>query len=405
MTADAGDASVDIDSAAIVDAAPRPDVDQPPDIYPAHHHPLPLLDDRGGPLLTTVKVVTVTFEGDALRDELRQFDDALVTSAWWKTLGNGFGLGLGTSGGYAELKDTVSGKSLDNATDLKSFIQDRVTDHTLPDPDANTLYALYFPTTTSIHLGTQTTCPSLRGFHDSAEVRLGGTPPIQVAYAVLPRCVIGTSQDDKDSLTEAASHEFLEAATDPQPDTGLGWIMGSADAWTGAQGAETADLCGVRSPIDVGTWAVTTAWSNVAAKASHAPCQPSPAGRIYFGAAVDTELGTVHTAAGDHTSDGFATVKRGASRDMDVVVFSEAALPSDVQLTVGRISISNPANLLPMATGITATLSRTHAHNGETSILTLSAASSVAPGDSLFVVRASLATGEYHSWPVILRVM
>src|SRR5207245_11186796 len=127
-------------------------LDQDPNVYPAHHHPLPLLAYSGGPLVTSPKIVTVTFEGDSLRDELRQFDDAIVASDWWKTVAHGFGIDPGGSGGYAELRDTVSGKTFDNKTDIQPWIQDQISQSNLPRPDASTVYAIYYPASTTIKL-------------------------------------------------------------------------------------------------------------------------------------------------------------------------------------------------------------------------------------------------------------
>jgi hypothetical protein len=404
----AGDAGVDaddLDADGIRDATPRGDVDQDPSVYPAVHHPLPLLAYSGGPLVTSPKVVTVTFVGDPLRDELRQFDDAIVASDWWKTVAHGFGIDPGGSGGYADLPDTVSGKTFDNKADIQPWIQDQVTQSALPRPDASTIYAIYYPASTKIKLDANMSCADFFGYHDSAEVRVGGQV-LQVPYAVLPHCSVGTPQEDKDNLTVSTSHELIEAVTDPAPNSGGGWYMSSNDAWSGPQGGETADLCESRAVMNVGPWAVTTAWANDAAQASRDPCQPSPPNEIYFGAAVDTEIAPVTTPDGTHQSDGFVVVKRGESRDVDVVVFSEAPLPSDVQLFVGRGSTNpDPTKLAPMIPGVQATLSRTKAHNGQGSTLTIKAANNATLGDHVFIVRAVLSPNQYHSWPVILRVM
>jgi hypothetical protein len=100
-------------------------------------------------------------------------------------------------------------------------------------------------------------------------------------------------------------------------------------------------------------------------------------------------------------------VKRGETKTVDVVVFSEAKLPNDVQLFVGsRVrGATDPSQLNPIAAGVTATLSPTTGHNGTHVTLTIDVASTATPGDYPYVVRAILSNpGDYHSWWVILRV-
>ena len=82
--------------------------------YPAPHHPLPVIKNFGGSVLSDIKIVTVTFEGDARRDEKRNFDDKIVTSPWWSAVTRDYGINAGTSGGHVELPDDVSGTTLDD---------------------------------------------------------------------------------------------------------------------------------------------------------------------------------------------------------------------------------------------------------------------------------------------------
>src|SRR5438876_873632 len=79
---------------------------------------LPLLRNFGGPIMANVKVVTVTFAGDTTRDAKRLFDDTIVQSTWWTAAVGEYGVGRGSSGGYVELPDTVSNKTIDNTNDI-----------------------------------------------------------------------------------------------------------------------------------------------------------------------------------------------------------------------------------------------------------------------------------------------
>ena len=225
---------------------------------------------------------------------------------------------------------------------------------------------------------------------------------VDVAYAVLPDCGGGAD-------TVTVSHELIEAATDPHPADVLGWY-GYQDAWWGAGGGEVADACEGRASVTWNGNAVTRSWVNTASAASHDPCQPVAPGEVFYAAAVPTEVvtGLVDPTGGpDYDSDGYMVVKRGETKTVDVVVFSEAKLPNDLQLVVGsRVRGStDPSQVNPITTGVTSTLSPTTGHNGTHVTLTVNVASTTAPGDYPYFVRAILNNpDDYHSWWVILRV-
>ena len=391
------------DGGTHADAAPdAPVVDPGNDVYPAPHPPLPLLTNFGGAVLSDMKIITVTYVGNANRDSLRVFDDMIVKSPWWTSVTDGFAIHPGTSGGYAELVDDVSGKTLDNDTDLKPMIQKLVTAGKLPPPDANTLYAFYFPASTTITLQGSASCQAFGAYHDSGPVTVGGAT-VEAAFAIMPDCGGGTSV--------SASHEFIEAATDPHPlatTTKPTWYAYN-DAWFGAGGGEDADLCQSRGAASEGGHDVARAWVNSAAAASHDPCQPADPSLVYFGSAIATD--TIKdipdpTGGPNYTSDGYLVVKKGASRVVDVVLFSEKKLPHDLSVVVGKRkrNSTNPTDVTPIASGVTSTLSGATGKNGTHIALTLAVDATAAPGDYPFVVRAILETGDYHSWPAILRV-
>jgi hypothetical protein len=394
MQADAGSTS----DADVPDAA-----DFPADVYPAPHHPLPTLKNLGGSVMANMKIVTVTYVGEAERDALRAFDDSIVSGAWWTAVTEGFGINAGTSGGYVELADDVSGRTLDNDADLAPYLAQLVTDGKLPAPDENTLYAIYFPASTTITLQGQTSCQSFGAYHNSAAFSVNGNA-VDTAFAVIPNCGGGRS--------DSASHEFIEAATDPHPETTTAWYANGYAAWFGftGGGGEAADLCENGPGTLVNGQTVARSWVNAAAIASRNPCVPATAGAIYYNAAIDTKESypvTDPQGSGTHLSEGFISVKRGSSSSVEVVVFSEAALPHDLALVVSKRSRggSNPMTVTPIAQGVTATLSKTTGHNGTRLTLTISADATTPKGDYKFVVRSVLETTDTQSWPAILRVL
>jgi hypothetical protein len=375
---------------------------EPPDDgpWPAAHYPLPQFAQQGGRVIASPKLVTVTFAGNADRDALRTFGDQFVAdTSWWQAVSAGYGVGAPTSGGYVELPDTVSNTTIDDSTQLKPMLQQLITAGTLPAPDLNTIYLLYFPASTTINLtGYGVSCQAYAAYHDSVAVSQDGGG-YQVAYAVIPNCPQAPATDQSmGEYTGDVSHEVIEASTDPEPQVAPGWY-GYNNAWFHMPGSvigqgEVADVCH-GSVTDANNNLLVRAWSNGAAAASHDPCQPEPAGEIYYALAVPTQpLGGL--------GDGYVVAKRGTTQTLDAVFFSEAKLPSDAQLSLG---LRQHGQLNPsIGTGITATMSQTTAHNGVHVAITITVDTSAAVNDYNVIARSQLSSTDRHDWPFVLHV-
>jgi hypothetical protein len=102
----------------------------------------------------------------------------------------------------------------------------------VPQTNDDTLYVIYLPRSMNIVDGG---CDALSGFHffgaaPNAKFEFPIPFPIffsqTFAYAVIPTaCASGSPQQIRDHITTAASHEIIEAATDPV--VGTGWINDS----------------------------------------------------------------------------------------------------------------------------------------------------------------------------------
>jgi hypothetical protein len=384
---------------------------EPPDDgpWPAAHFPMPLFVNQGGVVLSSPEVITVTFVGDTNRDALRAFDDQLIADPWWGLVTQGYGVGAATGGVYVELPDTVSNMTIDDSA-LQPMIAAWVASGALPPPDSNSVYMMFFPSSTTITLDGGASCQAFGGYHNSGPVALEAGM-VDTAYAVIPDCGGGMEE-----FTTDVSHELIEAATDPHPETGTAWY-GYNDAWftspgqTGGQG-EVADVCERFGYVDDSSGNVLSrAWNNTAATASLDPCQPETPGENFFSVAVPTSTEPSKTIGGT-TSGGYLVIKQGATQTIDSIIFSDAQLPSDLQLTVG--AKVKGGTLGPITTGITASLSPTSGHNGMHVTLTIQVASSVAAEDFPALVRATLnspaasadaaPTSVHHDWPFIVRV-
>lgn len=448
--------------ASVVDVVEEPDLDAGPDItqnpnvYPSNHHPIPQLDYNGGPILTHPRVVTITFVGDPHRDSFRDFDHLIIKSAWWQQTAEGFCIDGGAySGDCVGAGDTVApeggawlpdGSTLDAGDgsldveipydfgsildvdgsaansvqdpDIQKWLALHTSNGDFPAPDDQTLYVIYFPTTTTITIpGGQgqppsVSCEQFGGYHSyTSSAVMGG-----LAYAVIPYCDYGQGDDiNFQQVTFAVSHELAEASTDPEPtDKGLAFYLVSNDAWeanAGFVGGECGDMCFAASEIN--SWEesgynVTRIWDNHAAALSMNPCQPwSP---TYYAAALRTvpQMVPANDINGaPHISDGYVFLKRGTSVNVIADVFSQAALPHVLALYAGvdkGTATTDPSDLGTPDDLVTATLSNNQANNGDGIIVTFSAPKNASPEDVRLVIRAALETTDYNDWPVIVHV-
>ncbi len=405
--------------------APEGAEPDPHDIYPADHPPIPEMTYHGGRVLKNPKLVTVTFGGmdSELLHYLIDFDDKILTSPWWSTVMDGYGVGAGAGAGHVELEDTFSDKTTSDF-ELKQYIADQVLAGRLPLPDDDTVYMLYMPAAASIDLDGTPSCNGFGGYHNSGRldyaagsadggsgVDAGINMSQRFVYAVMMECYSayysGVSlQDLKDEETEIASHEIAEAATDPDVNAGKsGYYMVGNDAWAPNQrGGENADLCSGRG-VQEGTWWVTKVWNFASARKSLSPCVPEP-NPVFFGAVPHTEV-PARSVGGTSSNDGYIVVRKGETREVQVDVFSTAPLPGELTIVAGKQKGGgkpDPYQLSAVGKGVTMALSQSTALNGDKVTLTISVDNSAASTSSRFVVRAILTKDDYHSWPVILLV-
>jgi hypothetical protein len=428
----ASDASVDApdDAALAPDAPDAPNLEQDPNKYPSNHQPIPVLTNPAmGPVLASPKIVTITFTGDPRRDSLRAFDDALLGTAWWTSAIGGIGVGAGAGGGHVEMDRPWGNASTVYDSDIQALIQNGIQNGTLPRPDSGTIYALYFDSSVTVAMGTPTqsgglSCDSFCGYHAATLVNVpnaadagvsdaGTAAPSDVAYAVLPACAAPGcwAATDYDGVTVSASHEFAEAASDPYASLSLpSFLLDTDDSWLNpelySRGSviENGDAC-AGLMTQVSGYAVQRIWSNASAMRSEDPCQPSEAGRIFFGAAPRTKLLPVATAFGQHNSYGYLLAHVGTTATTTVDIFSNAPLPHDLTLSLGAESSRNPTGpLLVVPQHIEASLDRKTGHNGNGATLTVSVPAGAKIGKYRIVIRALLETTDFHDWPLIIDV-
>ena len=111
----------------------------------------------------------------------------------------------------------------------------------LPPNDANNLYMIHFPAGVSIKQGTSTSCVQFCAYHGTY-VRGGKN----AYYGVIPDlsggCASGCGSNTKfNNTTSVASHEMIEAVTDPA--VGLAQNLAAPLAWYDNTNGEIGDIC------------------------------------------------------------------------------------------------------------------------------------------------------------------
>ena len=317
-TTDAGDGGILGANCPAVDAG-NPFVEAP-------HGPFPSVTYYGGPVMTDPLVVTFTFKDTPNVTAIDAFGASITSTPWFSQVtkdycvpDGGPCIGGGTHGisvaiptnadaTYVDVGDTTPPDAGIGGTDLNLFMNQQiaaaVAANTIPAPTANTLYAFYFPPTTTI-TGFGTSCQDYGAYH-SAQVYSDNTTPI--VYAIMPDCPSGDPTVDLQEVEIAASHEIAESVTDPNSNGVPAWYMdqwGGPDAgitqpeyrndpWLSQQYGEVGDNC---ESIPLDYWPLDDAgtvaqriWSTSAASLGHNPCIPVPAGEAYYNASTDKVL-------------------------------------------------------------------------------------------------------------------
>ena len=234
------------------------------------------LTDYGGPVLGNAKVVAVLWGPDvdpAVRDKIGAFYSAVVTSPYFGWLGEydtaSQKIGKGTLAGEATLAPHGARKTLSDAQ-IERELAAQIKSGKLPAPDADTVFMIHFPPGVRITMGGSSSCQSggFCGYHSA--FRRGGR---RVAYAVLPDMGAGSGCDTGcgagatpfDVVTSVASHELVEAVTDPE--VGLARGLAAPLAWYDEKNGEIGDICNGKSGklrARGATYTVQKQWSNAA---------------------------------------------------------------------------------------------------------------------------------------------
>jgi hypothetical protein len=230
------------------------------------HFPFPQVPNHpGAPLLTTPKLVSVMFPGYAFESQEVAFQQWVMTSDWIAQVGAEYGIGKGSFAGNFVLD---AGAPANDAALQHLLAIQMAEGGALPAPDANTVYAVFIPLSSSF--ATQYCAEGASSYHEQS-LEGPGFP-----YIVVIDCAPDVTGTDGALYVGALeSHEIVEAATDPDPLTGPAWRFDPTSPWY-LEGGEVADLCAADWVLlpDAGV-EVQRIWSNIAAAdGGVAPCAP-----------------------------------------------------------------------------------------------------------------------------------
>jgi hypothetical protein len=223
----------------------------------------------GGPLLRNAKVVAVYWNAKVVsQDKLPAFYQWLVTSPYlgWQSEYNVTSPTAQTIGNGTYVKAVVDTKS-SAATrladpDVQKELLRMIDAGEVPAPDENTLYMMHFPPGVEIDLNGAVSCIQFCGYHGAI---VHGAK--NVYYSVVPdqggACLGGCGDDPNpfNNLTAQASHEFIEAVTDPAGALATGAGTAPPRAWYDTVNGESSDICNGQQQ-KVGPYVVQKAWSN-----------------------------------------------------------------------------------------------------------------------------------------------
>jgi len=218
----------------------------------------------GGSVFSSVKVVSVIWGSQVnptIVSTVPGFSAALVDSTYIDRMGEydtflrGVNGHRGTKqhierGSYLGQVQISPNNTSHNLTDdqVQRELKQQIRAGVLPPHDLNTLYMIYFPQNVTITLDGLTSCFDFGAYHfatNDTEMRKNN-----IFYSVEPDC-----NSSINSITFAASHEFVEATTDNIPTPGSNPAF--PQAWNDANGFAVADICGGSGQLTRGSKSYT----------------------------------------------------------------------------------------------------------------------------------------------------
>ena len=226
---------------------------------------VPQLKYYGGPMLDNVKIQLVYWNSAvAYQDQLPGFFSSITQSPYfdWLTEYNSPSVTLGRGSYLGAYVDSAVGSGQIEDADIQTELSRLLSKNAIPQPDANTLYMVYFPPGLNIDMSGSGSCQVFCAYHSA--FMSGGT---EINYGVIPdqggSCSGGCGGDANqfNNETSVSSHEMIEAVTDPA----VGLVTGNTPqaplGWYDTTYGEIGDVCNAVQG-KVGSYTVQREWSN-----------------------------------------------------------------------------------------------------------------------------------------------
>jgi hypothetical protein len=317
--------------------------------------------------------VTISFAGYAYQSQMQAFGDWVVSSKWLANICSEYRCGTGTHVAKIVIPDAPP--AVVGEQDIVSFLLAQMQNGVVPrppTPENDWFYVIYYPASTRVDAPGFTGCQT-GGFHYFA--RDGQT---RFAYSPIPDCAATRlpGWTPLEAIEENASHELIEAVTDPYGD---GFYLTDPQNPRSIFEGEIADYC-VGNTTEEAGFTATRVWSNRAAAMGLDPCQPAPPVPYFnVSAAAKVEVPTGGSATFSVT--GWSTAERA---------------PWDLVVGGWLLSAFDPM----------AKLSGSRLNNGDMLTVTVSSPAGTPSGTrgSLMFYSYDKQSGPYATWPVLLEV-
>jgi hypothetical protein len=407
-----------------------PDAGNPnPGNFTVGAHPdLPQIQKGNGSVIASPKIVPIFFNGYDHRAEIVDLVNTIGAQPYWAANTSEYGVGAFTAGSPIDIPSTEPAPTTIDNTAIQTWLKGKLSGGTFGTPSASTIYTIFYPSSTTVTQGGSAgakSCQQFGGYHDNF---VSGST--NIVYAVIPECAELNNQVGVDAITAGASHEWIEAATDPLPHGSYAYLNLDADHayWALAIGAtENGDMCALGigqnyfKPAGY-SHVIQRGYSNAAAAAGNQdPCVPAVAATPYFNAgAVYPDSLTVFAGLSILTTKG-VQIASGQSKTIDVQVWSTAEVGPIQVRAIDYAAATNPANPSAPANSDATDLftfdstaaswkASTVAHNGDTLHLTITnqkSANEFSPGTFIIVTHVGTpdSTGAYAQtnwWPGIV---
>jgi hypothetical protein len=229
-------------------------------------HPLPLLQNQGGPILRNPKIVAVFFGNDPLKEETEAVAQSYGCTQYWKDAVLEYGVGELAYERSVVVPEFPKLEASDPSERIATWLADQK--EIIGQKTDDRIYVLFAPADVPT-----VNCEEFRGYHSTFE-----KDGKELVYAVVGYCPAPWfGATPLSARVKILSHELMEASLDPFPASQPGWVgLDSKMLSSDPGGSENADLCNERSlaPDDY-PLALASGWSNRRAQAGFDPCTSS----------------------------------------------------------------------------------------------------------------------------------